>query len=63
MDLAFSSLAKIRILLLPVGSVSRSIFDHWQDEFKTFEEIRLSDVPADSRDDRGVQAASRPSYA
>lgn len=58
MDLAFASLAKIRILLLPVGSVSRSIFSHWQEEFKTFDEIRLSDVPADNRDDRGATYSS-----
>ncbi|OCB84083.1 hypothetical protein A7U60_g8755 [Sanghuangporus baumii] len=52
MDNAFASLAHIRVLLLPVGNVQRPTFERWAEEFREFEEIRLSDVPADSRDDR-----------
>ncbi|KAI5122948.1 hypothetical protein M0805_006829 [Coniferiporia weirii] len=52
MEQAFASLAQIRILLLPVGSIQRALFGNWAAELDEFNEIRLSDVPADSRDDR-----------
>lgn len=54
MDHAFVSLACIRILLLPVGNIQHASFEKWAGEVKEFEEIKLSDVPADSRDDRGM---------
>ncbi|EJD06035.1 Trs120-domain-containing protein [Fomitiporia mediterranea MF3/22] len=52
MEHLFASLAHIRILLLPVGNIQRATFDGWAGDIKDFEEIRLSDVPADSREDR-----------
>ncbi|GJE90813.1 TRAPP II complex [Phanerochaete sordida] len=50
--LEFGSLARIRILLLPVGNIKRSFFEQWAAEVRTFESIRLGDIPADTRDDR-----------
>lgn len=58
MDHVFASLAHIRILLLPVGNIQRTSYEKWAEEVKEFEEIRLSDVPADSRDDRGEHSCS-----
>ncbi|KAH8117559.1 Trs120-domain-containing protein [Phellopilus nigrolimitatus] len=52
MDQAFASLAHIRILVLPVGSIQRSSFEEWSAMVRDFDEIRLSDVPGDSRDDK-----------
>ena len=54
MDLLdFGSLAHIRILLLPVGSIKRAAFDQWAKEIRTFENIRLGDIPADHREEKG----------
>ena len=47
------SLAKIRILLLPIGDPPKSVFDKWADEIRQFEEIKHSDIPGDNRDERG----------
>jgi trafficking protein particle complex subunit 9 len=51
--LDFGSLAHIRILLLPVGSITHAAFKQWAAEIKSFDNIRLSDIPADAREDRG----------
>lgn len=56
----FASLARIRILLLPVGSISRTEFEKWAEEISHLSEIRLSDVPTDSREDRGAHLQRRP---
>ncbi len=47
----FAALAQIQILLLPIGSISRTTFDLWARTIRTFNEIRLSDVQGDSKDD------------
>ncbi|THH16357.1 hypothetical protein EW146_g4275 [Bondarzewia mesenterica] len=49
---AFASLAHVRVLLLPVGSISRTTFDKWASEIRTFENMRLSDVPPGTRDEK-----------
>lgn len=49
---AFASLAHVRILLVPVGSIRRTIFEKWAAEIRNFDDIRLGDIPADNRDDR-----------
>jgi hypothetical protein len=55
MDLpAFASLAQLRILLIPVGNISRETFDGWAALIRTVETIRLGDIPVDNRDDRGA---------
>ncbi|KAI0093921.1 TRAPP II complex [Irpex rosettiformis] len=50
--LDFGSLAHIRILLLPVGPIKRSDFEKWAYEIRSFENIRLGDIPADAREER-----------
>ncbi|KAJ3559110.1 hypothetical protein NM688_g536 [Phlebia brevispora] len=50
--LDFGSLAHIRILLLPVGNIKRAAFDHWVKEIRSFENIRLGDIPADTREEK-----------
>lgn len=49
---AFASLAHIRILLLPVGTISQSSFDDYAAEIRSFETLRLGDIPSDSKDER-----------
>lgn len=52
--LEFGSLARIRILLLPVGNIKRSAFEQWSAEIRSFDNVRLGDIPADTREDRGA---------
>ena len=55
MDLLdFGSLAHIRILLVPVGNIKRPVFEQWAAEIKSVENIRLGDIPADSREEKGA---------
>ena len=54
--LEFGSLACIRILVLPVGAIKRSTFEQWAAEVRTFQSIRLGDIPADTREERGAYA-------
>ncbi|KAH9996824.1 transport protein Trs120 or TRAPPC9 TRAPP II complex subunit-domain-containing protein [Russula vinacea] len=49
---AFASLAHFRILLLPVGSISRKTFDQWATEIRTLENLRLSDIPPGTKDEK-----------
>ncbi|KAG8217536.1 TRAPP II complex [Butyriboletus roseoflavus] len=49
---AFASLAQVRILLLPVGQIPRATFDAYAAEIRTFESIRLGDIPGDAKDER-----------
>jgi hypothetical protein len=51
---AFASLAHIRILLIPVGSIQRSVFEKCEAEIRTFDDIRLGDIPADGKDEKGA---------
>jgi trafficking protein particle complex subunit 9 len=51
---AFASLAHVRILLLPVGSIQHSTFEKFAAEVKAFDDIRLGDIPADQKEERGV---------
>lgn len=50
----FASLAQIKILLMPVGSIKRSVFDKWASEIREFDNIRLGDIPADPQEEKGV---------
>jgi hypothetical protein len=50
---AFASLAHVRILLLPVGSIRHSTFEKFAAEVRIFDDIRLGDIPADQKDERG----------
>jgi hypothetical protein len=51
---AFASLAHVRILLLPVGSIQQSTFEKLATEVKTFDDIRLGDIPADQKDEKSM---------
>lgn len=50
---AFASLAHIPILLVPIGNILAPTFEKWASEIKSFDSIRLGDIPADSKDERG----------
>ncbi|KAH8106969.1 TRAPP II complex [Cristinia sonorae] len=50
--LAFASLAHVRILLLPVGSIKRPSFEKWASEIRSFDTIRLGDIPADPSEEK-----------
>lgn len=54
--MTFASLAQIRILLLPVGSIKRPSFEKWASEIRSFENIRLGDIPADPQEDKGASS-------
>lgn len=51
---AFASLAHVQILLLPVGHIHKTTFDAYAAEIRTFESIRLGDIPGDAKDERGA---------
>ena len=57
---AFASLAHFRILLLPVGSISRKTFDQWASEIRTLENLRLSDIPPGTKDEKGKRTLRPP---
>lgn len=47
------SLSHFRILLLPIGSISRTTFEQWAAEIRTLETLRLSDIPPGTKDEKG----------
>ncbi|OAX44681.1 hypothetical protein K503DRAFT_795305 [Rhizopogon vinicolor AM-OR11-026] len=49
---AFAALAHIRILVLPVGPIPRSTFEKYAAEIRTFDSIRLGDIPSGMKDER-----------
>lgn len=53
---AFASLAHIRILLLPVGLISRTAFETYAAELRSFTTLRLADIPAETKDGKGTGA-------
>ena len=57
---AFASLAQIKILLVPVGSITKSLFDKRAAEIRSFDSIPLGDITVGDKDQRGVQRASPP---
>jgi hypothetical protein len=50
---AFASLAQVQILLHPVGATPQASFEKYASEIRSFESIRLADIPADHKDDKG----------
>ncbi|KZO95888.1 hypothetical protein CALVIDRAFT_537860 [Calocera viscosa TUFC12733] len=48
----FASLAQLKILILPIGRIRSSTFQHWASLIRSFPSIRLADIPPDPRDDR-----------
>jgi hypothetical protein len=57
---AFASLAQIKILLVPVGSVAKSLFDERAAEIRSFDSIPLGDITVGDKDQRGAQRAFAP---
>jgi hypothetical protein len=52
----FASLAQIRVLLLPVGAIRRSVFEKYSGLVRSIEQIRLGDIPPDPREDRSTSS-------
>ncbi|KAG8710483.1 hypothetical protein FRC09_000112, partial [Ceratobasidium sp. 395] len=48
----FATLGHVRILLIPVGPIRKFTFDKWTALIRSFEHIRLDDIPPDPREDR-----------
>lgn len=55
---AFASLAQIRILLVPVGSITKSLYDERAAEIRSFDSIPLGDITVGDKDQRGAPRAS-----
>lgn len=55
----FASLAQVQILLHPVGATPQAAFEKYASEIRSFETIRLSDIPADHKDEKGPFTALR----
>lgn len=49
---AFAALAHIPILVFPVGPIPRAAFEKYAAEIRTFDSIRLGDIPAGMKDER-----------
>ncbi|KAG2144925.1 TRAPP II complex [Suillus cothurnatus] len=49
---AFAALAHIQILVLPVGPIPRATFEKYAAEIRTFDSIRLGDIPTGMKDER-----------
>jgi len=49
----FASLAHVRILLIPVGLIPQASYDTFSQEIRSFETLRLAEIPADTKDGRG----------
>ena len=41
------------MLLIPVGPITRDVFDAYTAEIKAFDSMRLGDVPGDAKGDKG----------
>ncbi|EJU05644.1 hypothetical protein DACRYDRAFT_113706 [Dacryopinax primogenitus] len=50
--LPFASLAQLNILIIPIGPIRASVFNHWASLIRSFTSIRLADIPPDPRQDR-----------
>ncbi|KAH7103873.1 TRAPP II complex [Auriculariales sp. MPI-PUGE-AT-0066] len=49
---AFASLGHVRVLLLPVGGISKSKFESYANLVREIDHVRLVDIPADPREDK-----------
>ncbi|KAG7092479.1 hypothetical protein E1B28_008831 [Marasmius oreades] len=48
----FASLAQVRILLVPIGPISSTLFEKHASEIRSFDSIRLGDIPEANNDER-----------
>lgn len=51
---AFASLAHVRILLVPVGLIPQASFDSYAEEIRSYETLKLAEIPSETKDGRGV---------
>ncbi|KAF5391257.1 hypothetical protein D9757_001865 [Collybiopsis confluens] len=56
----FSSLAQIRVLLVPIGTISQQTFEKYASEIRSFDAIRLADVAAESSRDERARFQPKP---
>ncbi|KAJ3829021.1 TRAPP II complex [Lentinula raphanica] len=56
----FASLAQIRVLLVPVGSISQQTFEKYASEIRTFDAIRLGDIAVESTKDERARFQPKP---
>jgi hypothetical protein len=56
----FASLAQIQILLVPVGSITKSLFDKRAAEIRSFDNIPSGDITVGDKDQRGAQRVFTP---
>ena len=56
---AVAALAHVRILLVPIGSISKRTFDQWAAEIRTIDTLRLSDIPPGTKDEKGEHHLSK----
>ena len=50
--ISFASLAQIKILLIPVGKIPKQSFEKWSALVRSFEHIRLDEIPSETREDK-----------
>lgn len=48
----FAALSQIRILLVPVGNISKDAFEKWATLMRSFDTITLGDIPPNAGDDK-----------
>jgi hypothetical protein len=56
----FASLARIQIMLVPVGPITKHLFDKRAAEIRSFDSIPLGDITVGDKDQRGMQRAFAP---
>ena len=61
-NFSFASLAYVRVLLLPVGLIPQASFESYAAEIRSFESIRLSEIPADTKDGKGIWNTTQDSF-
>lgn len=54
---AFASLAHVRILLIPVGLIPQASFDAYAEEIRSYETLKLGEIPTETKDRKGEPAS------
>jgi hypothetical protein len=55
---AFAALAHLKIIIIPVGSIQKPVFEKWSSVIRTFESIPLVDVPPARQEDKSKAFSS-----
>ena len=61
-NFSFASLAYVRVLLLPVGLIPHVSFESYAAEIRSFESFRLGEIPADTKDGKGISNLIQNSF-